>query len=531
MPDCQPSSGGLGDSCFTFRYMRDATEEGKALQPLWGFSLFRAQRESTQRRGVFQKSIVLLSPFPYFRLYRAAVALLADAYFTSGAEAFHAAVKQLSGWPLAHAPSSYSLTILDTSLTLALVACEAGPVYALPRGDAAAGGALREARAARSLCELGASCWTLWKLLLMGESVVVLTPSPHQCSDIVLALPCLISPLPCMSDMRPYLTVHARDWDAHFSGTAPPPGAGTLIGATNPMLARAPPSWVSLLSLEEHAADAPAASVPGGESSKRLGAGGWGWAQASAPAAAPSVFGFSFGWSGEGGSHSEGDGSGDWPGGVNALWASATWTSSIDVAVQADERVLHHLQRETEQRRQRKGLPERNDGEGGTADAEGGEGGTASRQPQLDGSGGQSTATEAAQSNLSVADLAQGLPKIRDDDEPVGERLLREHFEQLTLSFLQPLDTFMTMGSLSLRTPAEGSGPIAMLHDWSYETLARARPPSNPHPNLEHGSNPPLAPTLPTYLATAAHEPRQGLPATLPRTAGARAAPRPTAAD
>ena len=60
-------------------------------------------------------------------------------------------------------------------------------------------------------------------------------------------------------------------------------------------------------------------------------------------------------------------------------------------------------------------------------------------------------------------------------EESSAERLLREHFEQLTLSFLQPLETFTSMGSLSLRAPptAAEAGSGLMMHDWSYEGQSR----------------------------------------------------------
>ena len=65
-----------------------------------------------------------------------------------------------------------------------------------------------------------------------------------------------------------------------------------------------------------------------------------------------------------------------------SIWAGATWTSSVDVVVRADERVLRRLGEEERGREERVG------------------------------------------------------------EEGRGEQLLREHFEQLTLSFLQPLETF-----------------------------------------------------------------------------------------
>ena len=68
MPDSQPTSGGLGDLCFAFRFPR----EGARVPPLWGFSYFRAVRNEACKRGVFQKAVVLLTPLPLFRLFRSA---------------------------------------------------------------------------------------------------------------------------------------------------------------------------------------------------------------------------------------------------------------------------------------------------------------------------------------------------------------------------------------------------------------------------------------------------------------------------
>jgi hypothetical protein len=49
---------------------------------------------------------------------------------------------------------------------------------------------------------------------------------------------------------RPYLSVHAPEWD-RYGNFGPPPGSGVVLGATNPVLARSPPAWQSLLVLAE----------------------------------------------------------------------------------------------------------------------------------------------------------------------------------------------------------------------------------------------------------------------------------------
>jgi hypothetical protein len=270
MPDSQPTSGGLGDLCFAFRFPR----EGPKAPLLWGFSYFRAVRSEACKRGVFQKAVVLLTPLPLFSLFRTAVAVLAEAYFGAGGEAdLRDALRELRSWPSAPTAGIHELTLRGKRLSLECVACEPGPAYAIhsvaPEAHAAHAApspwALREARDVHALCSLGSSCWTLWQLMLMGESIAILMPSPDRCSAAILALPALISPLGCMSDMRPYLSMLAPDWEQQLSGAPPPPGSGLLVGATNPMLSRALPEWLSLLTLAESASgDAGGGSGPFG---------------------------------------------------------------------------------------------------------------------------------------------------------------------------------------------------------------------------------------------------------------------------
>ena len=109
-----------------------------------------------------------------------------------------------------------------------------------------------------------------------------------------------------------------------------------------------------------------------------------------------------------------------------------SWTSSIEVGVKPDERVLRQLR-------------------------------------------GLSSPATARRASLVCSE--------ESDEEDGRERLLREHFEQLTASFLQPLETFTSMGSLTLRAPAAANGARGgaadaaalphMMHEWSYEAQTR----------------------------------------------------------
>ena len=133
MPDSQPSGagGGLGDDCFAFRLIRGSAP------PLWGFALYRAQRETTCKRGVNQKSVVLLTPLPLFRLFRAAVAVIADAYFARGSAALRDAFLQLSTWGTPRAAETLAaltaieLPLFERTLILELVPARRGPAHAV----------------------------------------------------------------------------------------------------------------------------------------------------------------------------------------------------------------------------------------------------------------------------------------------------------------------------------------------------------------------------------------------------------------
>jgi len=356
VPICMPDTGAaLGDNCFAFRLLRDG---GRA--PLWGFSLFRARRDASCKRGVFQKAVVILSPLPLFWLFRRVVASLAEEYFARGVDALHEALERTRAWPSPASASARELAQLQlgwASFELRLSPCELGPVLAIPGGHAdhqALGdrGGQRRAEAVRELveqplrplCALGRSCWTLWQLMLMGESIVVLAPTPALCTDVILALTSLLAPLSCMSIVRPYLSVHAPDWDV-LSGAAPPPGSGLLLGATNPVLERAVPAWQSLLNISEpsdrsgstgpgrppppSAAEAAASSGGGGGS----GGGGWfgslidGLSRSDSPHAAARPDVEADGWQSGWGLAEPSEG------GAAAQTVSWSWTSSVDIFV------------------------------------------------------------------------------------------------------------------------------------------------------------------------------------------------------
>uniref|UniRef100_A0A3P8UA30 DENN/MADD domain containing 6B n=1 Tax=Amphiprion percula TaxID=161767 RepID=A0A3P8UA30_AMPPE len=66
----------------------------------------------------------------------------------------------------------------------------------------------------------------LWELMLLGEPVVVMAPSPTVSSDTVLALVSSISPLKFCCDFRPYFTIHDSEFREYTTRTQAERGSG-----------------------------------------------------------------------------------------------------------------------------------------------------------------------------------------------------------------------------------------------------------------------------------------------------------------
>ncbi|MEE6501793.1 hypothetical protein FKM82_004324 [Ascaphus truei] len=85
----------------------------------------------------------------------------------------------------------------------------------------------------------------LWELVLLGEPVVVMAPSPSQSSETVLALVGCISPLKYCSDFRPYFTIHDTEFKEYTTRTQAPPSV--IFGVTNPFFAKTLQHWPHII--------------------------------------------------------------------------------------------------------------------------------------------------------------------------------------------------------------------------------------------------------------------------------------------
>ncbi|XP_063267644.1 protein DENND6A isoform X4 [Prinia subflava] len=85
----------------------------------------------------------------------------------------------------------------------------------------------------------------LWELVLLGEPLVVMAPSPAESSETVLALVSCISPLKYCSDFRPYFTIHDSEFKEYTTRTQAPPSV--ILGVTNPFFAKTLQHWPHII--------------------------------------------------------------------------------------------------------------------------------------------------------------------------------------------------------------------------------------------------------------------------------------------
>ncbi|XP_023611497.1 protein DENND6A isoform X9 [Myotis lucifugus] len=85
----------------------------------------------------------------------------------------------------------------------------------------------------------------LWELVLLGEPLVVMAPSPSESSETVLALVNCISPLKYFSDFRPYFTIHDSEFKEYTTRTQAPPSV--ILGVTNPFFAKTLQHWPHII--------------------------------------------------------------------------------------------------------------------------------------------------------------------------------------------------------------------------------------------------------------------------------------------
>lgn len=310
----------IKDTSFSFRIPRlpsdTSTKISKRhsdpiLEFLHGFVFCRQRQDERLQRGGEQRAIVVLSPLPLSSLLKPLSQYSGPLCLSQGAHALRAVYEEVAtNWspllewgssvdlPLGHAvlrvdlPDLASLPI-DSAQAVAhftgassaadvlaeeLDVDTGSPMCLLPRAkgqQALAAGLFTDADIFTPFAGQMKNMWALWEILLLGEPLLVASPTTPGCSNACAALASLLAPLPYSSDYRPYITIHDPAFGPFASGSMPTTsltsisslhGADkdqnttaaaasnaetslpSLLGVTNPFIIKSLAHWPNILS-------------------------------------------------------------------------------------------------------------------------------------------------------------------------------------------------------------------------------------------------------------------------------------------
>uniref|UniRef100_A0A8D2E8T6 DENN domain containing 6B n=1 Tax=Theropithecus gelada TaxID=9565 RepID=A0A8D2E8T6_THEGE len=247
-------SGCLGDTQFSFRMRQCGGQRSPwhaddrhynsrapvALQRepahYFGYVYFRQVKDRSVKRGYFQKSLVLVSRLPFVRLFQALLSLIAPEYFDKLAPCLEAVCSEIDQWPAPAPGQTLNLPVMGVVVQNLLPA----PMVLA---------SVHELDLFRCFRPVLTHVQTLWELVLLGEPLLVLAPSPDVSSEMVLALTSCLQPLRFCCDFRPYFTIHDSEFKEFTTRTQAPPNV--VLGVTNPFFIKTLQHWPHILRVGE----------------------------------------------------------------------------------------------------------------------------------------------------------------------------------------------------------------------------------------------------------------------------------------
>lgn len=268
-------SGCLGDTQFSFRLRQSVGRSGawfgeedtysrdapitlqRELAHFYGFVYFRQVKDVSVKRGYFQKSLVLVSRLPYVHFFHTILNSIAPEYFEKFEPCLEAVCNQIDQWPPPVPGMTLNLPVMGIVFQVRIPS----------RNDKPGGSPVKQTLKENllpapmllpTIHELDLfKCFQsvlihlqmLWELMLLGEPVIVMAPSPTVSSETVLALVNSITPLRYCCDYRPYFTIHDSEFKEYTTRTQAPPNV--ILGVTNPFFIKTFQSWPHIIRLGE----------------------------------------------------------------------------------------------------------------------------------------------------------------------------------------------------------------------------------------------------------------------------------------
>ncbi|XP_074481080.1 protein DENND6B isoform X2 [Sebastes fasciatus] len=239
-------SGCLGDTVFSFRLRQSV---GRRV------SRFREDVYNRDAPATLQ-SLVLVSRLPYTHLFHSLLQIVAPEFFEKQAPCLEAVCNEIDQWPSPVPGLTLNLPVMGVVLQVRIPSKTDKP--GSPVRQTAKENLLPAPTLLPTIHELDLfKCFQsvlihmqmLWELMLLGEPVVVMAPSPTVSSETVLALVSSISPLKFCCDFRPYFTIHDSEFREYTTRTQAPPNV--VLGVTNPFFIKTFQNWPHIVRLGE----------------------------------------------------------------------------------------------------------------------------------------------------------------------------------------------------------------------------------------------------------------------------------------
>ncbi|KAF9618240.1 hypothetical protein IFM89_000875 [Coptis chinensis] len=193
---------------------------------MYGYVFNRQRQDERLKRGGEQKSVVILSHSPFLSVFRPLLQILGPLYFDLGKKALEHMALFVSMWPAPVHGTLVELPIGNATLKVNLPPAHSLPLEGgvladesvssmaplLPTNQSIPQGLFHDADIFGTFRGILLQLWLLWELLIIGEPILIIAPTPPQCCEAVATLVSLVAPLLCSVDFRPYFTIHDPDF-------------------------------------------------------------------------------------------------------------------------------------------------------------------------------------------------------------------------------------------------------------------------------------------------------------------------------
>lgn len=234
---------------------------------IYGYVHFLQKKDHSQRRGYFQKSLVMLSRLPFVKLFYHIVSIVGIDYFENEhLMDLENIYKQILRWPPLQAGTTLNLSLVGTTVSFYIPNRDdklnnfhpnsSKNTNKLPGNSLFARRTPIVPHTNLTAFDLNLhNCFQsvisdlqlLWEMILTCEPLIVMAQTPDVCSEFVQGLVSLIWPFKYNADFRPFFTIHDFEFREYVGKKQSTPNV--ILGVTNPFFAKSLEHWPSVVRL------------------------------------------------------------------------------------------------------------------------------------------------------------------------------------------------------------------------------------------------------------------------------------------